>query len=649
MMNQPAIGSLLRVLYLEDQEDLCELVAGILSHASIKAEITHAHNLATFEQALANQTFDVVLADMVVSGMVEWAALDLFQKHELEIPFIFVSGSVDEQTAIEGLKRGATDYVSKSRLTRLPFAINRGLIEAKHKAATRQAEKNRACLAAIVESTVDFVATADSLGRILYINAAGREMIGAESDEDLIGRLLSEFHPSAPGKALVEKALAEAAKSGQWRGETLLQSRGGRTLPVAQLILAHKQSDGTINYFSSICRDLSENKRLEANLLRAQRLEGLGTLAGGIAHDLNNVLTPILMCAKMLRTENEPAAIEEWAETIETNARRGADLVRQVLTFARGVEGDRGRLNLKAVLDELQKLMRETFPRSIMTRVETDEDLWPILANSTHIHQVLLNLCLNSRDAMPGGGTLNIVARNAMLDSGGNLPVNLRPGQYVFIRISDTGVGIPQKNLNRVFDPFFTTKSIGEGTGLGLSTASGIVRNYGGWIEVDSQINSGTTFTIYLPGLADAGVLAQEAPSLALDPISQGLGETVLLVDDEQDMRRVAKAILERHGYRVVPAANGLEGIALYNARRGEIKVILTDVSMPLMDGPEMVRRIRLDDPGIPIITMSGFKNAQQEGELSEQENLMFLAKPFAPEDLLRRLDRALSASRRAA
>jgi two-component system cell cycle sensor histidine kinase/response regulator CckA len=646
MTNQPDAKRPLQILHLEDEPGVCELVSAILQHAGVHAVVSHVHDLSSFERALREQKVDVVLADMVVAGVAEWAALEAFQRIGREIPFIFVSGSVDEQTAIEGLKRGATDYVSKSRLTRLPFTMNRGLIEAKNKASGRRAEKNRTALAAILESAIDFVATADARGAILYLNRAGREMIGAGIEEDLNGSSLFEFHPAGEGRAVAEAAFAGAAKAGQWRGESALRTRSGRLIPVSQVILAHKHPDGSIEYFSSVCRDLTESRRLEAILLRTQRLEGVGTLAGGIAHDLNNVLTPILMSVSMLRVEEKPAAVADFLNAIETNARRGADLVRQVLAFARGIEGQRGPVRLQPAIEELRKLLWETFPKSVVTEVQVAGDLWPVLANPTHIHQILLNLCLNSRDAMPSGGTLRLSARNVLIPPDGPLPPSARPGRYVRLTFADTGLGISPVNLPRVFDPFFTTKPLGQGTGLGLSTVSGIVRNYGGWIEVESRPEAGATFEVYLPALDDAPPSAAEPAPAAP---ARGLGQMILLVDDEQDLRRMAKAVLERNGYRVLPAANGLEGIAQFNAMRSEIKVILTDLAMPIMDGPEMVRRIRQDDPNIPVITMSGFKSARQEGELSAQANVTFLAKPFAPEDLLRRLDLALSAARPAA
>ncbi len=367
-------------------------------------------------------------------------------------------------------------------------------------------------------------------------------------------------------------------------------------------VLATRMPDGNS---MQMIRDLTERKRLERQFLRAQRMEGIGTLAGGIAHDLNNVLAPILMSIESLRDSVTSSHDLDLLVTLQRSAQRGAELVKQVLSFARGVEGERMIVNPIPLARDLVRVIGDTFPKSVLVQIRHDRDLWKVMGDATQINQVLLNLCVNARDAMPAGGTLTIRMTNAVLDDtyAGMNPESV-PGAYVVIEVEDTGTGIAPEARDRIFEPFFTTKEIGKGTGLGLSTTLAIVKSHHGFINVYSELGSGTRFKVYLPALTSEA--ATEEPTAARTGLPCGNGELILIVDDDAAVRFVAQRTLERFGYRVLVAAHGAEAVALYAQFRSDIKVVLTDMAMPIMDGPALIVALKAMNPNVLIIGSSG-------------------------------------------
>jgi PAS domain S-box-containing protein len=390
--------------------------------------------------------------------------------------------------------------------------------------------------------------------------------------------------------------------------------------------------------------DLQERKALERQFLRAQRLESLGTLAGGIAHDLNNVLAPILLSVDVLKDLARDAADRALVASVQASAERAAALVRQVLSFARGVEARRAPTSATALVRELVGILRDTLPKSIRILSVVSDDVWTVIGDDTQLHQVLLNLAVNARDAMPQGGTLTIEAQNLELDAGSEeRQADAVPGPYVRIQVTDTGVGIPPESRDRVFDPFFTTKQVGKGTGLGLSTSLGIVRSHGGFIRLQSTPGQGSTFAVYLP--ASPGVPPDQAVN-ARHSIPHGQGETVLVIDDEEPIRQHVQYTLERFGYRVIVAANGAEAVAAYARHGGEIAVVLTDVAMPVMDGPATIAALRALDPALPIIVSSGLVPPAEDVAAGDPP-LTALPKPYRTADLLEAVAAAVAAGRR--
>jgi signal transduction histidine kinase/ActR/RegA family two-component response regulator len=388
--------------------------------------------------------------------------------------------------------------------------------------------------------------------------------------------------------------------------------------------------------------DITEKKQMESLFLRNQRLESIGQLAGGIAHDLNNILAPILMGAQVLRQNSKDPDNALILATIEGNAQRGAEIVKQVVAFARGVEGKKVILQPRYVIAEISWIIRETFPKSITLKTNEQENLWTVLGDATQLHQVLLNLAVNSRDAMPHGGTLTLSADNVLLDEAGPaLRPGLKSGPHVMFRVLDSGTGIAPNIAHKIFDPFFTTKDPDKGTGLGLSTVLGIVKSHRGHVEFDSKWAQGTEFRIYLPaepGLQDPLSTKQRTA----EALPRGRGELVLIVDDEEAVRSVMKRILESHGYRTVAATRGTEAVACYVERGTEISVVLTDLHMPDMGGAEAIAVLRELNPRIRIIVATGAGSPLGATSVHELGVQAYIKKPFDLAHLLGTLQRVL-------
>jgi PAS domain S-box-containing protein len=380
--------------------------------------------------------------------------------------------------------------------------------------------------------------------------------------------------------------------------------------------------------------DLTDRKKLEQQFLRAQRMESIGTLAGGVAHDLNNILAPIMMSIDILKNIHDTPQTREILETIEVSAKRGADIVRQVLSFARGVEGERIEIQPKHLLKDLENIIKDTFPKDVHLQFVIPSGTWTVTGDPTQVHQILLNLCVNARDAMPNGGKLTIEVENCVFDEH-YVAMNLqaKAGRYVKISVTDTGIGMPPAILNKIFEPFFTTKPVNKGTGLGLSTVMAIVKSHGGIVNVYSEPGKGTTFKVYLPATEIAThEQANAAPRVTMP---RGSGETVLVVDDEDSILTITGKTLQAFGYRVLTATNGAEAVATYAQHKLEIAVVLTDMMMPVMDGPATIYALMKINPAVKIIAASGL-TANGSGNPSPGGKVKhFLTKPYTAETLL--------------
>ncbi|HEV2246306.1 MAG TPA: ATP-binding protein [Terriglobia bacterium] len=442
---------------------------------------------------------------------------------------------------------------------------------------------------------------------------------------------LERVHPADLEK--VEEAVRRSLETAQPYSleHRVLRPDGGVRIVRQQAELSRDSSGGVQRMIGTV-QDITEQKRIEAEFLRAQRMDSIGALAGGMAHDLNNALSPILMGIQLIRNKVPDPGTQKLLTVMEQNTYRGADMVRQVLTFARGRDGERELLDVARLLHEMENIMRQTLPKSISVQAMVPPDLWPVRGNSTQLHQVLLNLCVNARDAMPSGGALTLAADNVELGEAEAKEIReATPGAYVMLLVSDSGTGIPPEVMPRIFDAFFTTKEPGKGTGLGLSTSSRIVRSHGGAIGLKSEVGAGTTFEIYLPRAEQGPQTALPAtPTLAE---ASGRGELILFVDDDRSVREMVGPALMEHGYGVVSAANGAEALAVHNQHEREIRLILTDMAMPVMDGTDMLSILHRRNPQLPMVVMSGTYNPEKEA--LPPGVVAFLAKPFRLEQLL--------------
>ncbi len=489
--------------------------------------------------------------------------------------------------------------------------------------------------AALIEKAQDAILVENMQGRIIYANPSAERLYGWNAAE------LQSGGAARPMAASCEKHFAEARQialaTGEWLGELEQMTRGGRKLTIASRCTLIKNERGEPTSLLFINTDVTERKRLEAEFFRAQRIEGIGVLAGGMAHDLNNALSPILMGLQLLQKQRPDEETRRMLCVMEENTHRGADMVRQVLLFSRGRDHEKEPLRVGNLVREIERIVRQTFPKSINVAALVPADLWPVLGNATQLHQVLLNLCVNARDAMPRGGELTLAADNVELgaDEARQIP-NGVPGRFVMLIVSDTGSGIPPEILPRIFEPFFTTKPPGQGTGLGLSTLVRIVSQHAGFVNVKSEPERGATFEIYLPCATLAPAIGPERVSPAELP--RGNNELILVVDDEQAIRGMVSLGLTSQGYRVIAAANGADAIALFEQRAGEVRLVLLDTDMPVLNGKATLALLRAQAPAMPIVLMSGELDA-----LADEDATIRLVKPFQLEELLRTITSLLA------
>ena len=486
----------------------------------------------------------------------------------------------------------------------------------------------------IAENVADMIAVLDLDGRRIYNSPSYRSILGDPGSlKGTDG--YREIHPD--DRERVRHVFEETVKTGVGqRMEYRLMGKDGSERTIDSKGSVIRDGDGKIFRIVVVSRDVTEEKRLAAQFLRAQRMESIGTLAGGIAHDLNNVLAPIMMAIEILKRKVSDEGGQRILTTIETSAKRGADIVRQVLAFGRGLKGDRILVQLEHVINEVIKIVGETFPKAIEIKTNIPRDLSTVVADPTQMHQVLLNMLVNARDAMPGGGTLTILAENVKLDENySRMNLEAKPGPYTCIVITDTGTGIPADVREKIFEPFFTTKEIGKGTGLGLSTTLAIVKSHGGFITLYSEMGKGTTFRIYIPA---TGTTSGEEAAIEEVVLPEGNDELILLIDDEASIREITKETLEAHGYKVMTACDGAEGVAIFAENKENVKVVITDIMMPVMDGTAAILVLKRIKPDVRIIAASGLTTRRQLTTPSDSNVLAFLPKPYTAEKMLKTL-----------
>ncbi|OGW61124.1 MAG: hypothetical protein A2V83_10495 [Nitrospirae bacterium RBG_16_64_22] len=755
----------IRILILEDVPTDAELAERELRKAGIPFAARRADSKEAFLNGLREFRPDAILADYSLPRFNALEALRLMRDERPGTPFILVTGSQGEETAVALIREGADDYILKSSLKRLPTALLNAL-------KRKESERAHRRLISILEATTDFVGITDPEGRAVYLNRGGRRMIGVGEEESIQGFSVAEGHP-AWVRPLFDEALSTAVRDGVWQGETALLRRDGGEVPVSQVILAHKASDGTVEFFSTVMRDITkirraeeslreserryrsivesvtnyiytvkveegravetlhgpgcaavtgyteeeyridphlwlrmvheedreavvdlsarllsgedvqsmehriihkdgsihwvrntpvprrdrtgrlvaydglvadvtEEKKLEEQLRHAQKMEAIGQLAGGIAHDFNNILTAIIGYGSLLKRKIDKGAPPgDEVDQVLGLAEKAAHLTQGLLAFSRRQAIWPKPVDLSDLVVRVEKLLARIIGEDVELRVGLSEGALVALADSGSIEQVLMNLAANARDAMPRGGRLSVETDRAVLDGDFvRMHGYGRPGTYALITVSDTGVGMDEPTRRRVFEPFFTTKGVGKGTGLGLSMCYGIVKQHNGYINVYSEPGRGTTFRIYLPLAAGE---AEESPPETVE--TQGGGtETVLLAEDDADVRRLTRTVLEEFGYRVVEAVDGEDAVRKFREHGQAVDLVILDVIMPRKDGRAAYEEIRRIRPEAKALFLSGYAAGHiQPGDV-RGEGLRFLAKPISPRELLREVRRAIEA-----
>lgn len=489
--------------------------------------------------------------------------------------------------------------------------------------------------ALLIDSVRDAIIVRDFDDRALFWNKSAERIYGYAPSE-VIGMPIAELlwdENSFGAKQLIQTVL----KEGYWSGELRKRHQNGSKVIVESRWTLTRDEHGNPKAIISVETDVTEQKRLELQFLQAQRLDSLGRLAGGIAHDLNNILAPMMLSVELLSAKATDEKSQSWLRTLQRNLDRGADIVRQILLFARGSEGKMRPTNLSEVLSDLKLFVQDTFPKDILFETNVAANLPLVMADATQIYQALLNFAVNSRDAMPKGGTLSLSFEPfSIRESDALIHIDAKVGDYVLITVRDTGTGMSPEVLDKIFEPFFTTKEVGKGTGLGLSTVFSIVKNHRGFITAYSELGKGTSFKVYLPALSEkeAAAISATAPAER----RQGQGELILVIDDEEAIRESAKMALAGHGYSVLTAPTGQAGIELFRAHRDRVAVVIVDMTMPGIDGLATVQALRALSPSLKIIAASGFLESDRLAALKRENVEAFLHKPFEASKLFQLL-----------
>lgn len=760
-MKQP-----IRILHVEDSPYDAELIQNLLDTAGISCSVVRVDNESAFVAELEKKHYDLIFSDYSLPSFDGMVALSHAQEKAPDIPFIFISAAIGEERAIDSLKRGATDYVLKQRLSRLVHVVRRALQEKEERTQRRLTElalkESEEKLRSIISTSPDWIWECDPTGAITFSNAAIESIVGY-AVTDLMGKQILPFlHQEDAFAFAAEFPVFVKTKKG-WRGrrmrwlhkdgnyrwlesnampmldtegtvigfrgvdrditerikaeESLRQSEEkfrliteNTTDLIALLDLAGRRiyvspsygtllespdaligtdafgeihpddrarvkdafattattghdlrveyrlidSRGNLRYIESngnvikdrsgrpmnvvvVSRDVTERKRLEEQLLHAQKMESIGTLAGGIAHDFNNILSILLGYTSILQKEQpEAEKVARSAEAMTTAIQRAAGLVRQLLTFARKSEANLAPVNLNTVAQEVADMCRHTFPKTIAITTRFFERLPMVVADHNQLHQALLNLCVNARDAMQDHGSLSIttdVVDAAALRA--RFPDAAADG-YVRLSVSDNGGGMDESTKARIFEPFFTTKEKGKGTGLGLAMVYGVVKTHQGFIDVESEMRKGTTFHLYFPiPTPDSKPLVVEEEAAKE---TTGGSETILLAEDEPALFELVKALLEERGYTVLGAHDGVEALEEFKKHASEINLVLIDIGLPKLSGWEAFLKMREIRPTVAAVVATGYVDPDQRSEMLTKGVRDFVDKPYAPQQLLRKI-----------
>ena len=646
-----SMGKLISILHLEDSIADYELVNAFLTESGLNVNIIRTETKEDFLNRLQTEHYDLIISDFSLPAYDGKSALFDLQKIHPDIPFIFVSGNIGEEYAVESLQQGATDYILKNNLKRLPSAVKRALTEAvekRHlKTIERELKDREKFIQKIMDTTPNIIYVYDiRTDVIVWVNNSIQQALGYSPNniiqqKDVAKQMLhpedhakfiaiDTWHKPSIGGEVVDFTYRIKHFEGNWRwvySRTTIFSTDENKIPVQIL---------------GVADDVTDKKELEARYYRSQRMESIGELAGGIAHDLNNVFGPMLLAIPLLQRQLQDENSKKFLAMIEGGIHRGTNMVKQILLFARGANQETTVFSPKSILQEIESIIKETFPKSIDVRVMMDTKTDMIMGDHTQLHQILLNLCVNARDAMPSGGVLSLQCNNfQLLTSRSAQGRVIKPGSYIQITVEDTGDGIPTEIVGKIFDPFFTTKEIGKGTGIGLSTVQSIVQNHSGFIEVESTVGTGSKFKVYLPSRTVHTQKDIEQPSV----IPFGHEELIMIVDDESSMLQIAKEALESSNFKTITARDGAEAIALFTKLSNEIQLVICDMIMPLLDGSKTIPVLKKIKPSIKIIIASGNPTMHIENEMMKEYDAVMLPKPYTVQKLLNTIHSTLSGS----
>ncbi len=633
---------LVRVLMLEDDENDAALVRRELGRISPPPVVQHVRGESDFVAALNGPAPQVILSDHNIPGFGGWKALELAQRALPEVPFILVTGSLDEETAVAYLKGGASDYILKDRVVRLGPAVLEALERARQREALRRHER---LLRQIIDANPSLIFVKDWDGRFVLVNQATADIYGT-TVESLIGKTDADFNSDAEEVAHFLRDDRQVISSGRPKfiGEERVTNPITKETRWFQTIKVPLRMPGQeATTMLGVATEITERKRLEEQLMQSQKMEAIGQLAGGVAHDFNNILTAIVGYTDLLTAEFDGNARQlEDLEEIRKAARRAAALTRQLLAFSRKQVLEPRVIDVNGVVMNLDKMLRSLISENIELKTELATELDAARADPNQLEQVIMNLAINARDAMPEGGTLTIETGNATLDQAYAAEhVSVIPGEYVMLAVSDTGCGMDHDTQARIFEPFFTTKPPGRGTGLGLSTVYGIVKQSGGNIWLYSEVGKGTTFKVYLPAIEAAPEPAGKPA--AAEPSVRG-GGTVLVVEDDDQLRRLAHRALAAQGYLVLEADRGATALDLAKRHKGAIDLLLTDVVMPDTNGRKLADALRATRPGLRVLFMSGYPDGAIGKHGILEHGVAYLAKPFTTEAITRKVREVLEA-----
>jgi len=638
-----ALSQVLRVLVVEDRTEDAELAIRELRRAELNCETRRVDKADAFRRALGEFRPDIVLADYTVPGFGGMAALEILKAEAPAIPLIIVTGSLDEETAAECIKSGAADYVLKTNLIRLGPAISGALAYAQSQADKQVAESalriSERRFRALVEESWDAVALFAGDGTILYGSPATTRLLGYELSE-FVGRNAMELiHPDDRAGVLLRLQDAMAAPRAPVQVAARVRHKNG-SWRYLEGVFTNLIDDPSVGAIVNNYRDVTDRRILEEQVMMSQKMEAIGRLAGGVAHDFNNILTAIGGYSDLLLADLPPDDRRRHdVEEIHQATQRAAALTQQLLAFSRRQVLQPKVINLNALVPDIEKMLRRLIGEDILFATVLHPRLGNVRADPGQLEQVIVNLAVNARDAMSDGGRLTIETRNVELDEAytAEHPA-VKPGRYVLLAVTDTGVGMDEETKARIFEPFFTTKVRGKGTGLGLATVYGIVQQTGGHIWPYSEPGRGTTMRVYLPRV-DAPADPIEHPRDAAPETLRG-SETILVVEDEAPVRAVTRQLLERNGYTVLEAPDGAAALALVDGAAGgrHIDLLLTDVIMPGMSGRELAAQLNARRPNLRVLFMSGYTDDAVVRHGMLEPGLAYLEKPFRPMALLRKV-----------